>query len=534
MYHLKPHLPYNILARNKHAGGNEVIEMAQYDYIRFLFFNEGLSKREISRRVNVHRNTVTRAIENNMNTYTLSVEKESPINGPFEEKISLMVQENYSKPRKHKLTKTRMYELMCDEGYTGSYSAFTYQVRKIEEEFSLSTKEAFLKLEHPNGVMQVDFGEMIVMEKGVPRKIYVFCSKLSSEKAEFVQAYPRQSTEFFFDGLNKAFDFFGGVPKKIIFDNLKQAVKEVKEGTERILQEEFLKFKAFYAFEAEFCGPGKGNEKGLVENLVKYTRNNYFLPYPDFKGFHHLNEKLLTKCWNRMQSKRTEGLTWQEMLLRSRENNFLPIREYYDCAKITTAKVDTYQLAHVDRNRYSVPTAFVGKKVDLKIYPFKIIISYKNTVIAEHERLFAKNKDSLNPYHFLDLLMKKSRAYDDALVIKNWHLPEIFEVYHQKLKAFTQSVPKGTKEFISILKLTQTYGVERIRKILKDLDAENRYSYEEVLSILRYQEDLPKKIILNANTLETLGVGHIKSSHMPLAAYDALTKGGEDIEQRIS
>lgn len=508
--------------------------MAQYDYIRFLFFNEGLSKREIAKRVNVHRNTVSRAIDNHNNTYNLTVEKECPINGPFEEKISLMVKENFSQPRKHKLTKTRMYELMCEEGYTGSYSAFTYQVRKIEEEFNLSTKEAFLKLDHSNGVMQVDFGEMIVMEKGVPRKVHVFCAKLSSEKAEFIQAYPRQSTEFFFDGLNKSFDFFGGVPKKIIFDNLKQAVKEVREGTERILQEEFLKFKAFYAFEAEFCGPGKGNEKGLVENLVKYTRNNYFLPYPDFKGFHHLNEKLLTKCWNRLQSKRTEGLTWQEMVLNSRENHFLPIREYYDCAKVTTAKIDTYQLAHVDKNRYSVPTAFVGKKVDVRIYPFKIIISYKSAVIAEHERLFAKNKDSLNPYHFLDLLMKKHRAYDDALVIKSWKLPEIFEVYHQKLKAFTQSVPKGTKEFISILKLTKTYGVERIKKILKELDAGNRYSYEEVLSTLRYQEDSLQKITLSASTLESLGVQHIKSSHMPLAAYNALTKGGEDIGQRIS
>ena len=196
-----------------------MIELVQYDYIRFLFFNEGLSKRDIARRVGVHRNTVTRAIETNDNTYSLTVEKARPINGPFEEKIKLMVEENFHKPRKHKLTKSRMYELMQDEGYEGSYSTFTYQTRKIEEEFHLSTKEAFLKLDHPRGVLQVDFGEMIVMDKGIPRKTHVFCAKLSSEKAEFVQAYPRQSTEFFFEGLTKSFEFFGGVPKKIIFDN---------------------------------------------------------------------------------------------------------------------------------------------------------------------------------------------------------------------------------------------------------------------------------------------------------------------------
>lgn len=511
-----------------------MIELVQYDYIRFLFFNEGLSKREIARRVGVHRDTVTRAIESNDNTYKLTVEKNRPVNGPFEEKIKLMVEENFHKPRKHKLTKSRMYELMQNEGYEGSYSAFTYQVRKIEEESHLSIKEAFLKLDHSKGVMQVDFGEMIVMDKGFPRKVHVFCAKLSSEKAEFVRAYPRQSTEFFFDGLNKSFEFFGGVPKKIIFDNLKQAVKEVKSGTERIQQEDFLRFKAFYAFEAEFCGPGKGNEKGLVENLVKYTRNNYFLPYLEFKGFDHLNEILLTKCWNRLQSKKIEGLLWQEALLESRKEYFLPIKEYYDCAKITTAKVDTYQLIHVDRNRYSVPTAFVGKKVDVKIYPFKVIASYKNNIIAEHERLFSKSKDSLDPYHFLDLLMKKSRAYDDALVIKNWQLPEIFQVYHQRLKGFTKSPHKGTKEFISILKLTKTYGIDRVKGILKDLHKENRYSYEEVLSTLRYQEDSNASKALNYSTLVSLGVEHIKSSHIPLSQYDSLVNGGENSEQQIS
>lgn len=505
--------------------------MVQYDYIRFLFYNEGLSKREIAKRVGVHRNTVTRAIENNDNKYALSVEKDKPVNGDFEEKIKITVENNFNKPRKHKLTKTRMFELMTEEGYQGSYSAFTYEVRKIEEELNLSNKEAFIKLDHLPGVMQVDFGEMIVMEKKVPRKIQVFCAKLSHEKAEFIRAYPRQSTEFFFDGMNKAFEFFGGIPKKVIFDNFKQAVKEVKQGTERILQDEFLKFKAFYSFEAEFCGPGKGNEKGLVENLVKYTRNNYFLPYIDFKDFNHLNGKLMTKCWNRLNKQKTEGQTWQEILSKTRDTHyFMPIKDIYDPAKITTAKIDTYQLAHVDKNRYSVPTAFVGKKVDVKIYPFKVLISYKNSVIAEHERLFSKSKDSLNPYHFLDLLMKKTRAFDDALVIKNWELPSIFLEYHQRLKAHTRSPHQGTKEFISILKLTKTYGLDRIKKILKQLDDMNRYSYEEVLSVLRYEIDMKSKTILSLNTLQSLGVENIRSSHLPLVEYDELMKGGEIVE----
>lgn len=100
------------------------------------------------------------------------------------------------------------------------------------------------------------------MDNGYPRKIIVFCAKLSKEKVEFIQAYPRQSTEFFFDGLIKSFDFFGGIPKRIIFDNLKPAVKEVLQGSERVLQDEFLRFKSFYCFEAEFCGPEASSVAG--------------------------------------------------------------------------------------------------------------------------------------------------------------------------------------------------------------------------------------------------------------------------------
>ena len=506
--------------------------MATYDTIRELFFNKGLSKRDIAKRLMVHRDTVTRAIERDDNEYLLTVEKDKPVNGEFIDRIKVMIQDNSVTRKKDRLTKTRMHELLKEEGYTGSYSAFTYQVRIIEEELEANNKEAFLKLDYGGGVLQVDFGEMTVMDRGCPRKIIVFCSKLAGEKAEFIQSYPRQSTEFFLDGLIKAFEFFGGIPKKVIFDNLKPAVKEVLEGSERILQDEFLKFKSFYCFEAEFCGPGKGNEKGLVENLVKYTRNNYFLPYIDFQGFDKLNEALHAKCWNKMQIKKVDDITWYEALNLTREDCFLPLKGHFDHAKLTTAKIDTYQLANIDRNRYSVPTRYVGEKVDVKIYPFKVEIIHKGVIIAEHDRLFSKNKDSLNPYHFLDLLMKKARAYDDALVIKQWQLPKEFDNYHRMLQATIKSKAKGTREFISILKLTKSHGIEKIGAILKELDKANRYSYEEVVSLLRFREDKIANRSIPKEVLESMGISNIKSSSPKISQYNALLEGGEDIERR--
>lgn len=507
--------------------------MATYDIIRELFFNKGLSKRDIAKKLMVHRDTVTRAIEREDNSYLLTVEKDKPVNGDFIDRIKIMISENNITRKKDRLTKTRMYELLKEEGYTGSYSAFTYQVRVIEKELEISNKEAFLKLDYGGGVLQVDFGEMTVKDGNYPRKIMVFCAKLSGEKVEFIQAYPRQSTEFFLDGLIKTFEFLGAIPRKIIFDNLKPAVKEVLEGSQRILQDEFLKFKSFYCFEAEFCGPGKGNEKGLVENLVKYARNNYFLPYIDFQGFDKLNDSLYGKCWNKMQTKKINNISWYGILNQNIESYFLPLRDQYDHARLTTVKIDTYQLAHIDRNRYSVPTKYVGEKVDVKIYPFKIVIASKGEIISEHIRLFSKDKDSLNPYHFLDLLMKKTRAYDDALVIKQWQLPNEFNNYHKMLQSITKSTSKGTKEFINIMKLTKSYGIDKIGNILKELDKENRYSYEEVLSTLRFKEDKVKDKSIPKEVLKEMGIVDIKSSTPRINQYNSLLEGGEDIERRV-
>lgn len=499
-----------------------MIEMVQYEYIRFLYFNQKKSQRAIAREMGIHRETVRKAINNPEQKYNLSVERDKPVNGAYEDRIKQLIAFNSKQPRNQKLTKTRMYELLCEDGYTGSYSSFTYQTRKAEDELGLNAKEAYLKLLPLRGSMQVDFGEAYVMENGLPRKVYVFCAKLCYSKVEFVQAYPQQSTEFLFDGLVSSFAFFGAVPKKIIFDNLKPAVKTVLKEQERELQEEFLKFKSFYCFEAEFCGPGKGNEKGMVENLVKYVKNNYFLPRLQFTDFNTLNSELNQKCCNRLNKSKYQGESWNKRLL---DEEFLPFNEIYQYARLKEVKVDTYQLIHLDKNRYSVPTKYVGKRVQVKIYPFKIKVIYNGNIIAEHDRLFGRNKENLNPYHFLDLLQKKARAYNQAKVISDWNLPDIYEHYHKMLQAHLKSKSKGTREFIDILRLTKEHKVKIIAKILKELDDRNRYSYQDVLSMLRYQTQCTSGTdYLATEKLKSLNIDDITTTYLPLTTYNSLIK----------
>ena len=315
--------------------------------------------------------------------------------------------------------------------------------------------------------------------------------------------------------------------KNIIFDNLKPAVKKILKENQRELQTEFLKFKSYYCFEAIFCAPGKGNEKGLIENLIKYVKNNYFLPRLEFFDYENLNAYLIKKCRTRLEKGQYKRELWTKRLLRE---NFMQLKDIYQYARIKEAKVDTYQLIHLERNRYSVPTRYVGKRVQINIYPFKITITYKGELIAEHERLFGRNKEHLDPYHYLSLLRKKTRAYEQAKVISDWQLPPIYNLYHKRLQAHLQSKSKGTREFIDILKLTEEHTIKTIEKILKDLDEKNLYGCQNVLSLLRYQTQCTNGTSkLAEDKVKTLDLRHIKTTYLPLDNYNDLIKEGERV-----
>ncbi|HPJ13379.1 MAG TPA: IS21 family transposase [Caldisericia bacterium] len=499
-----------------------MIEMVLHNYIRYLYHNKMWSIRAIAKHCEVHRKTVRRAIQNDDPNYHRSVSKKKPVNGDFEERIKVMLEENWKCKKADKITKFRMYTLLQEEGYRGSYEAFTWETRCIEKALGHPQKEAFVKLLPMQSHLQVDFGEIQLLENNQLRTMFFLCSKLCWSKVEYVQLYPRCSTEFFLDGLVKSFIFYGGIPRCILFDNLTPAVKKILPGEDRILQDSFLRFQSYHCFEARFCAGGKGNQKGRVEHLVGYIKNNYFKPKPPFTGFASMNEALENQCIRRMQQQTLEGKTWEQRLIEE-QPQFLPLRDPYECARIVEAKVDTYQLVHVERNRYSVPTSYVGQRVLVKLFPFQVVILSNHKEIARHDRFFRKDEEHLDPYHYLALLEKKTRAYEEAKVIHEWHLPPIYERFHKGIQARVMSKSKGTREFIAILRLTETYGVAKIAKILHVLEKDYHFSFQEVVSTLRVWTEAKRHVsplpdaILAQNGLEAYRWG--KSSLEPYAQF---------------
>ena len=207
-------------------------------------------------------------------------------------------------PRKQRHTAHRIFERLRDEhGFTGGYTIVKDYVRARRQ----STREAFVPLHHPPGHAQVDFGEAVVEVGGRREKVAFFCLILPHSNVWFVKAYPRETTEAFLDGHVSAFAFLGGVPRSILYDNTTLAVARILgDGTRRRTQA-FTHLQSHYLFRDRFGRPGKGNDKGKVEALVKTARRRFMVPIPKVHDLSVLNERLLARCLERLDALEAGG-----------------------------------------------------------------------------------------------------------------------------------------------------------------------------------------------------------------------------------
>jgi transposase len=197
--------------------------------------------------------------------------------GPLVPIIDAILEADKTAPRKQRHTAKRIFErLRIEHGYAGGYTVVKDYVRIARTR----SREVFVPLAHPPGRAQVDFSECIGVIGGVRMKLHVFCFDLPQSDACFINAYPAETTEAFLDGHVSAFAFFGGVPISILYDNLKIAVARILGDGKRQPTRAFTELVSHYLFQEPFGRPGKGNDKGKVEALVKYSRTNFLTPVP--------------------------------------------------------------------------------------------------------------------------------------------------------------------------------------------------------------------------------------------------------------
>ena len=265
-----------------------------YAAVRRFVFVEGHSRREAARVFGLSRETVLKMCRFSLPPgYTRTVPVVKPKLGALLPVIDTIMETDRTGPVKQRHTAKRIFERLRDEhGFGGGDTVVKDYVRLCRAR----GRETFVPLAHPPGHSQVDFGEAVAVIGGVRQKIHFFCMDLPQSDAPFVKAYPRETTEAFLDGHVSAFAFFGGVPLSLLYDNLKIAVAKICGDGKRERTRAFTELVSHYLFADRFGRPGKGNDTGKVEGLVKYSRSNFMVPIPEAASFDDLNAMLAMRC----------------------------------------------------------------------------------------------------------------------------------------------------------------------------------------------------------------------------------------------
>ena len=339
--------------------------MELYAAVRRSVYVEGLSARAAARRFGLARETVRKMLRSRRPP---GYRRAQPVRRPkldaFTGIIDQILREDQSRPKKQRHTAKRIGErLRAEYGFTGGDTIVKASVRAQR----LGGQEMFVPLAHPPGDAHADFGDALVVIAGVECKAHDLVVDLPHSDDGFVQAFPAETTEAFCDGHNAAFGYFGGVLRRIVYDNTKLAVARMLGDGTRQRTQVFCELQSHYLFADRFGRPGKGNNKGKVEGLVGYVRRNFFVPIPRFASWDALNAALAHQCGERRGRRlRRHTETIGERFARDREA-LLPLPPVpYDACDTRTTRVTSLSLVRDRRNDYSVPTAYGHREVLVK------------------------------------------------------------------------------------------------------------------------------------------------------------------------
>jgi transposase len=430
-----------------------------YAAVRQFVFVEGKSRREAARVFGLHRDTISKICRFSAPPgYVRNKPPGKPKLGPLIPVIDAILAADMTAPPKQRHTAKRIFErLQAEHGFTGGYTVVKDYVRSAK----LRAKETFVPLAHPPGHAQVDFGEAIAVIGGVRQKIHVFFMDVPHSDASFMKAYPAETTEAFLDGHVSAFAFFGGVPLSILYDNTKLAVARICGDGKRERTRAFSELISHYLFRDRFGRPGKGNDKGKVENLVKNGRRRFLTPVPVADSFEALNAKLEADCLADLDRKVSGH---QEAIGARLEADLgvfrpLPSGAFEACEK-RAGRVSSTSLVRYRGSDYSAPTTYGHRDVIVKGFVDQVIITCDGQEIARHKRSYERGSFICDPLHYLALIEQKPNALDQARPLQGWILPDQFEHLRRLMEARMGN--RGKREFIQVLRLMEVFEQEQV------------------------------------------------------------------------
>lgn len=487
--------------------------------IRRLFYAEHWKIGTIARELGLHPETVSRAVETERfrNTRTLRPCTTDPYMGFIRETLE-----------KHpRLRATRIFQMLLGRGYQGS----VVQLRRVVASLRPAYKEAFLILRHfPGEQGQVDwahFGEVPVGR--ARRKLSCFVITLSYSRGLYFEFFFDQTMESFLRGHVHAFADWNGLPRILLYDNLRSAVLE-RRGDAIHFHPRLLDLCAHYHFAARPCQVGAGNQKGRVERVIRYIRDSFFAARP-FTTLEDFNRQALAwrdqvahrRPWPGDDSKTVEQAFEEE------KPRLLPLPLHaFDTDLVVPVRSGKTIYVRFDLNNYSIPPDSVRKPLLLAASESTVRILEGSAEIARHRRSYDRHQLILDPAHQEALLQEKRKAIGST---PGGRLAQSVPESEELLDAAFVRGESAAGQTAQLVALLDLYGAAELRAAVHEALERKTPRASSVAFILnkrrrsRNRPTLPYVDLSHRPELENLSV-----TPQDLEAYDDLANN-DDTEE---
>lgn len=391
-----------------------MLTMSQINHIKDLS-SCGYRISEISEKTGSDPKTIRKYLSQDDFSPVPPIAQENPSKlDPFKPVIQEWLEEDKKHWRKQHHTAQRIYERLTEEhSYTGSYSIVQRYLKKCR---SQRVEKANLELVWDPGPAQVDFGEADFYEVGtLIRKKYLTVSFPYSNDG-YSQVFGGETAECVCQGLQDIFEFIGGVPPLLVFDNAAGVGRRVGDAIHE--SELFSRFRAHYHFRVRFCNPYSGWEKGNVERKVDFNRANLFVPVPHFSEIEKFNEKLLLRHEKKAgELHYKKQVPIRELFEEDRRAFLLLPPKRFNVCRYEWLKADGYGKVCMDgKHFYSTRPENAGQKVLVGIHAHTVeILSDSGQIITTHRRAFGEGRTDISDYSTtLSVLLKNSGAWENS------------------------------------------------------------------------------------------------------------------------
>lgn len=481
--------------------------------IRRYFYAEHWKIGTIASELGVHPDTVRNAIESER--FRKAPLLRRSIVDPYADFIRQTLEQH---PR---LRATRIYQMICDRGYTGS----VVQLRRAVAQLRPQIREPFLRLQlFPGEQAQADwanFGSVIVGR--ARRALSCFVMTLSYSRALYLEFFFDQTMENFLRGHVHAFQAWNGQPRMILYDNLKSAVLE-RRGSHILFNPRLLEFSAHYHFAPQLCQVRAGNQKGRVERAIRYVRDSFWAGR---------NFTTLTEC-NR------QAWLWRDQIAHQRrwpEDNGRSVAEVFaeEQPRLLVPPLHPFSTDQVqpvcsrktiyvrfDLNDYSIPPEAVGRTLTLVASDTMVRILDGAAEIARHQRSYDRHQPILDPAHSEALLKTRRRAsHDTAAGRLELLVPESKTLLDL---AFAQGESAGTQT-TQLLKLLQEFGATALRRAVVEALERNTPRASSIAFLLRRR---PRRAQASLDLSRHPEAQSVDIKPHDLEIYDELTRHQDD------